>query len=156
VRATRTGAAARTVSGSESVTASVSESASVTASASDSASVSASAPESDSESDSVAVSASESDSVSASATPSLSPELTLLRRAQGARRAGDPSRALALLDAHARAFPHAVLAPEREAARVLTLCDLGRLAEGRAAQAAFLASHPESPLAPRVRAACGR
>ncbi|MBW2464675.1 MAG: hypothetical protein JRH11_23710 [Deltaproteobacteria bacterium] len=86
--------------------------------------------------------------------PSIGEEVVLLRRATAARRAGDAPRALALLDAHAQRFPAAVLAPERAAARVLTLCDLGSVDEGREAAARFAVNHPSSPLLGRVRAAC--
>ncbi len=118
----------------------------------------ASLPATETESVDLAVSVAEADSAadtdSVSAIPSLTPELSLLRRAQAARRSGDPSRALTLLDAHARDFPSAVMAPERDAARVLTLCDLGRVEEARAARARFLDTYPNSPLSARVRAAC--
>jgi hypothetical protein len=80
--------------------------------------------------------------------------VALLQAAQAARRAGDPSRALSLLEAHARAFPEAVLAPERDAARALSLCELGRLSEGRRVRDQFAAQHPDSPLVGRVRDAC--
>lgn len=87
-------------------------------------------------------------------TSTLADELTLLRAAQGARRAGDPTRALAELDRHARLFPDGVLAAEAQAARVLTLCDLGRTDDARAQREAFLAAHAGSPLAARVQNAC--
>ncbi len=86
--------------------------------------------------------------------PSIGEEVVLLRRATAARRAGDAPRALALLDAHAQRFPVGVLTPERDAARVLTLCDLDRIDEGREAAVRFAADHPSSPLLGRVRAAC--
>jgi hypothetical protein len=61
---------------------------------------------------------------------------------------------LSLLDAHAREFSKGVLAHEREGLRVLALCKLGRLDEGRRLQQRFLSQHASSPLAARVRAAC--
>jgi hypothetical protein len=48
-----------------------------------------------------------------------------------------------------------VLGEERTAARVVALCGAGRQAEGRSLATTFLARHPSSPLAPRVRSACG-
>ncbi len=75
-----------------------------------------------------------------------------LREAHAAMQGGDPARALALLDEQqARG---SALREEREAARVLALCQLGRVDEGRAAAARFLQEIPRSPLADRVRGAC--
>jgi len=86
---------------------------------------------------------------------SVAAEAELLREADEAVKAGDPTRALALLDRHAASYPNAILTEEREAERVVVLCALGRSAEARAAGAAFLASHPRSPMTARVRASCG-
>jgi hypothetical protein len=85
----------------------------------------------------------------------LGAETQVMRRADQALRAGDPAGALALLDEHARAFPDGVLAEERSAERVTTLCALGRLGEARAEAAHFLANHSESPLVKVVRRSCG-
>jgi hypothetical protein len=82
----------------------------------------------------------------------LARETSLLRDADRALRAGDPTRALAFLDRHARLFPDGVLAPERAAERLVVQCEVGA-ADGRAV-ATFLATHPGSPFASRVRAAC--
>ena len=81
-------------------------------------------------------------------------EVDLLRQAKEATSHGDPSRALALLDDHASRFPKSALAQERRATRVLALCAAGRAQEARREAASFLADHPQSPLAPRVRDAC--
>jgi hypothetical protein len=75
-----------------------------------------------------------------------------LREAHAAMQGGDPARALALLDE--QQAKGSLLREEREAARVLALCQLGRVDEGRAAAARFLQESPRSPLADRVRAAC--
>ncbi|WP_438010685.1 hypothetical protein WME89_19760 [Sorangium sp. So ce321] len=96
---------------------------------------------------------------SASASPAgstLPGELALLRGAQGALRAGDAGRALALLEDHAAEFRDGALREERRAARVFALCALGRIDESRAEAARFLRDAPRSPLAERVRAACTR
>jgi outer membrane biosynthesis protein TonB len=82
----------------------------------------------------------------------LPAETQRLREAHGALQGGDPARALALLDEKAAAG--AQLHEEREAARALALCQLGRVEEGRAAAERFLRESPRSPLADRVRAAC--
>ncbi len=84
----------------------------------------------------------------------LAEEARLLREAETARRAGELERASQKLDEHRRRFPRGVLASERDAARVLLLCDAGRTAEARKLAASFLRRHPRSPLADRVRSAC--
>jgi hypothetical protein len=91
---------------------------------------------------------------SASGSP-VAAETRLVSGAVEALRAGDAARALALLDEHARAFPHGILAEERSAERVSALCKLGRLDEAAAEANRFLTTSPDSPLAGRVRASCG-
>lgn len=82
----------------------------------------------------------------------LTDETRRLREAHGALTGGDPARALSLLDEQAAAGVQ--LREERTAARILALCQLGRVDEARAAAARFLAESPRSPLADRVRASC--
>jgi RNA polymerase sigma-70 factor (ECF subfamily) len=89
------------------------------------------------------------------ANPTLGAETQLLRRADQALRIGDPARALELLDEHARTFPEGVLAEERSAERVTTLCTLGRVNQARSEAVRFLAIHADSPLAKVVRRSCG-
>jgi hypothetical protein len=89
------------------------------------------------------------------AGPAIGEEAALLLSTQAALREDNPGRALALLDEHARRFPRGALAQERDAARVLALCAAGRVDEARSARDAFLAAHPRSPAAARVRHACG-
>ena len=84
-----------------------------------------------------------------------SQELALIQSATRALHRGAPARALGVLGEHARRFPSGVLAEERRALRVLSLCELGRTSEGVRERDRFLARHPRSPLAERVRAACG-
>ena len=81
-------------------------------------------------------------------------ELQILREAHASLRAGDPARALALLDEHERQFPFGALLEERESTRPAVLCAMGRVADARQAAARFLRSYPESPQATRVRAVC--
>lgn len=85
------------------------------------------------------------------ARPAVDDEVKLVHDGLVARRAGQPARALELLDRHASLYPHGVLAEERDAERALALADLGRVAEARAAIEAFLRAHPGSPLAARLR-----
>lgn len=86
----------------------------------------------------------------------LAGELLLIQRAQRALARGDGAEALDAVDAHARAYPRGRLTEERDAARVLALCALGRADASRAAAARFIARHPDSPQAARVRGACAR
>jgi hypothetical protein len=85
----------------------------------------------------------------------LEAETRLVRAGVAALHEHDPARALALFDEHARSYPSGTLSEERAAARVSALCDLGQLDNAQAAAAAFLRDRPSSPLAARVRTACG-
>ncbi|MBX3272056.1 MAG: hypothetical protein KF729_17455, partial [Sandaracinaceae bacterium] len=89
-----------------------------------------------------------------SPAPSLSSETELLRDAHRALQAGAPARALTLLDEHAARFPSGALSEERAATRVLALCEAGREDSARSEAARFLAAHPRSMHAARVRASC--
>ncbi|HEX4447213.1 MAG TPA: hypothetical protein VH044_10770 [Polyangiaceae bacterium] len=82
-------------------------------------------------------------------------ETRLLRSADEALRGGKPAVALALLDEHARTFPHGVFSEERSAERVMALCALGRTDEARAEARRFLATSQESLLANDIRHSCG-
>jgi outer membrane protein assembly factor BamD (BamD/ComL family) len=83
-------------------------------------------------------------------------ELEILRAAEERFHAGAPSQALALLDDHARRFPHGVLAEERRASRILALCQLGQVALATSEADSFVAQYPASPFVERVRRACAR
>jgi hypothetical protein len=82
-------------------------------------------------------------------------EVTLIRAAFASLNAHDPQRTLELLDAHAARYPIGAMGRERAGLRVLALCDVGRVQEGRREQAAFLQAASDSPLQNRVRGACG-
>jgi outer membrane protein assembly factor BamD (BamD/ComL family) len=86
----------------------------------------------------------------------LAAETRLLAQAQSKLNEGAAAPALALLDQHRAEFPHGELVPEREAARVLALCALGRTADAKAARRRFERNFSSSPLLARVRAVCGR
>jgi type IV secretory pathway VirB10-like protein len=90
----------------------------------------------------------------ASPAAALLRETALLRDAHRALRTGQADQALALLDRHAREHPDGVLREERLATRVLALCEAGRDEQARAEAARFLAAHPRSMHATRVRASC--
>ena len=82
-----------------------------------------------------------------------SPELRLLRQAHEARHAGRPERALELANEQAKRYPNSSLWSEREALRVLALCDLGRVDAARrtAAPLQYLWS---SPVQATLNASC--
>jgi hypothetical protein len=81
-------------------------------------------------------------------------ELALIGDAQRALQAGDPARALAIADEHAARFPKGQLAAERSGIRVLAACALGS-SGAKASAERFLRAQPASPIAGRVRSACG-
>lgn len=81
-------------------------------------------------------------------------ELELIATAQESMRVGRPAEALDLLEQHRRHFPDASTREERRALRVLALCALGRLAEGRGARSVFLKTFPASAYRERVAGAC--
>lgn len=78
-------------------------------------------------------------------------ELAQLDRARAALAAGRADAALVTLDAYERSTPRAVLRLEAEVLRIDALSRSGRTAQARARAAAFLARHPKSVLAARVR-----
>jgi hypothetical protein len=90
------------------------------------------------------------------ATPSIRSELELLRGAQRQLHRGEARAALALLAEHAQRFPTGVLAHERDASRVLALCQAGDFKSARAQAERFLQRSPQSPFAERVRASCAK
>ncbi|MDD9946242.1 MAG: hypothetical protein OXU20_34680 [Myxococcales bacterium] len=90
----------------------------------------------------------------ARSTSSLAAEMKLMTAAQAASRRGNHRQAMTLLRAHGRRFPHGVMAEEREAERVLSLCEVGRRAAARRAAKRFVARFSGSPHTARVLAAC--
>ncbi len=85
----------------------------------------------------------------------LEAEIALLQSAHDSLKKGDADRALILLDRHRAQFPNGALAEERDVERVVALCDLGRASEAHELAQSFLAAHPNSSHAERVRASCG-
>jgi hypothetical protein len=92
----------------------------------------------------------------AAPTNRLAEETALLAASNAELRRGDARRALSLLDDYDRRYPSGVLREEVLATRVIARCQLGSDGAARRAADAFLARHPASPLAPRVRASCDR
>jgi len=68
-----------------------------------------------------------------------------------ALRKGDVAAALRSLDEYERRFPSGALAPEAAVARIEATFASGDTTKGRALADAFLAAHPDSPLAKRVQ-----
>ena len=89
-----------------------------------------------------------------SSTDTLEQEARLLADSRQARQAGEGTRALALLDEHARTFPNGWLANDRAAERVVVLCSLGRRDEAVREATVFLKGRPKGPLTHRVEASC--
>lgn len=86
--------------------------------------------------------------------PSLAAEMQHMRPAQLALAAGDPTRALTLLEVYVQTFPAGRLHEEYLALRAIARCSAGPAPAGRAEAAAFLNDHPQSMFAGRVRGAC--
>lgn len=84
----------------------------------------------------------------------LGDEVDLIRAAQDQLHAGNAGAALETLAEHARRFPSGALREERQASRILALCQLGNVAAARAEADRFVAEAPGSPLVDRVRGAC--
>lgn len=84
----------------------------------------------------------------------LAEETALLASANAELRRGDAGRALALLDDYDRRYPAGVLREEVLATRVIARCQQSPDRAARRAAEAFLARHPASPLASRVRTSC--
>jgi TolA-binding protein len=82
----------------------------------------------------------------------LSAEVTELDRARAALTAGNPERALAVLDAYRQKFPEGTLRPESAYVRIQAVLQRGDRAGARELASRFLAQHPNSPHAPQLRA----
>jgi hypothetical protein len=78
-------------------------------------------------------------------------ELALVRAMDAALRAGDFAGASRLAREHERRFPNGALTQERAGASAIAACRSGAPGAGEA----FLRAYPRSPLAARVRVACG-
>jgi len=80
----------------------------------------------------------------------LTDEIAALDKARK-QMAGDPQAALSAIDAYKSNFRDGVLAQEAEVLRIESMVAAGKSAAAKAAAAAFLARHPSSPAAQRVR-----
>lgn len=91
---------------------------------------------------------------SATAQPPSPPPDQLLAEAEAALAAGDPDRAMTLLQRHAELAATDARAPQRMALRVLVLCAQGQREQARDEATAFLATHGRSEWSDRVRRSC--
>lgn len=88
------------------------------------------------------------------AEDSLGEELSLLHEARVAWQGRETAKAMRLLEMHRKRFPRSELFAERDALRVLSLCDLGQVARARHVAKRFLKSAPASPLRATVEESC--
>lgn len=84
----------------------------------------------------------------------LSVEARALAEVQRALREGRNAQALRLVEEQRQQFARGELQPERDAAQIVALCAVGRVADARAAARNFLSNSPRSPFAARIRASC--
>jgi len=85
---------------------------------------------------------------------SLAAETRSIAEARNALDAGEPARALKLLDRHSAAYPEGFFGEEAAALRIIALCRSDELLAGRAAASEFFQAYPSSALRARVRDAC--
>jgi hypothetical protein len=83
---------------------------------------------------------------------SIREQLARIDEARGALRRGDTASALRALDAYDRLFPDGALTQEATVVRVQTLLAAGDRAGAGVVERGFLAAHPSSPYAARIRA----
>lgn len=84
----------------------------------------------------------------------LAEEIAILRAIDDALRRGDGASALAGVEKHAAQFPAGAMVEEREAARVLAMCALGRRDDAVKLADRFRVRFPRSPASPRLDASC--
>lgn len=82
----------------------------------------------------------------------LAAEVAAIDGARNALRSGDAAGALRLLDAYGRDFPKGSLGLEAQVLRIEALDASGQKQKARALAERFLAAHPNSVLAPRLKA----
>lgn len=92
---------------------------------------------------------------SASSGSTLSAELAMLDEARAVTGAGEPARALSILDAYTERFPRGSMAAEATVLRIEALVRAGDRAAAQRSADAFLTSHPTSAYAERIRSLLG-
>jgi hypothetical protein len=91
----------------------------------------------------------------ARAEPDLREEIAVIDQARAALSRGDPARALSVLSGYSRDYPRGTLGPEATLLKIQAWVALGDRTRARSVGRAFLAAHPKSPLAARVRSLMG-
>jgi hypothetical protein len=92
--------------------------------------------------------------VSPKAHDDLSEVLTVLSQTQRRLAEGRANEAVSQLDLFANSHPNGAMGEERSALRIIALCRAGERSSQHMARL-FLEEKPSSPMAPRVRQACG-
>lgn len=87
-------------------------------------------------------------------TSTLAAELRSFKAAKHALDSGKPKQALREVDRYAERFPRGSFRLEAQLLRAEALCANGRAAKARQLRADFIAAHPSSPLARRMREVC--
>lgn len=87
-------------------------------------------------------------------TASLTAELTVLRQARAALRAGQAERALSLVATHRARYPDSAFDQERRLTKITALCALGRPQEAQRAADAFRRRFPSSSRGSEAMAGC--
>jgi len=91
----------------------------------------------------------------ASATSSMPSELAALQQARAALGAGDPARALSMLDAYGARFPHGAMTQEAAVLRIEALVRAGDRPAAQRAADAYRRAYPQSPYLDRIRSLLG-
>lgn len=91
----------------------------------------------------------------AAPAPATESETTYIRRAETAIDTGDGITALRALDDHGKTYPDGILAGRRDVLRVIATCTVGRVPAAREQAEKYLAEHPRSTEAARIRRVCG-
>ena len=95
--------------------------------------------------------ASQKNDPSAANAASLNAQIAWLDRARRAIEAGDPATALHLLDDYRATYPEGTLSQEAELLRIEALLAGGQRAAAESLATRFIAAHPSSPHARRIR-----
>lgn len=85
----------------------------------------------------------------------LARETRLMLEIRGAMRTGDFGRALTLIEGDGSAFSRGSFVVQREAYRIVAMCELGRVQDGRTLARGFVREHASSSLSEYVCKACG-
>lgn len=81
----------------------------------------------------------------------LQAELRVVKEARRALAQGRGAKALSILEAAQDRFSQGALVPERQALRIIALFKTGKRSKARRLARGFLAKHPQSPMAAKVR-----